>query len=128
MEQKVCDQNNKLVSKCEDCGAQNTKLELVSACSDFHTVGIMCCSKYLCKEYCSYLCLNCGISNIVYQHELNENYFKGFICFKCGVKTEVKCTFWGDLARDCRRYCEAGCFENIDFFIKGHKLFTEDIQ
>ncbi len=106
---------------CDDCGTI-TELQTVDACPDSHTASGGCCTKQVCTVYCSYVCLNCGVWNALYQDDMIENYFEGFICHKCGGASQASCKYWGNLRADCSKYCTMGCFDGKDFIIQGRLL------
>ena len=101
--------------KCMDCNNSKLLCE-VCACTDYHLYGIKCCTKYICSDYCEYICTNCTTTNKLDKLKINryDNYYDGYKCYNCYHINNVKCTFWGDLKQICDQYCGMNCIpENI---------------
>ena len=111
--------NDNKPDKCMDCN-NNKLLSEVYACSDYHLYGIKCCVKYICNDYCEYICTNCMTINKLEQSEINkyDNYYDGYICYKCNFINETKITFWGCLKEMCDRYCKMDCIPD-NIILKG---------
>ena len=96
--------------KCMDCDTQTTLIE-VSACPDYHLYGIVCCFKYVCKDYCTYICSQCDTTNKISQKDVrhNDNYYDGYKCYNCKTVNEIKTIYYGNLKEMCDRYCGNDC-------------------
>jgi hypothetical protein len=98
------------LSRCEDCDTVS-QVETVGACSDAHITNSTCCTKKVCKGYCSYMCMHCGVLNALYREDMFEDYFEEFTCYRCNVASPAQCKYWGDLAKACTRHCGGECFK-----------------
>jgi len=99
--------------RCMDCDMQTTLVE-VPACPDYHLYGIVCCYKYICKDFCTYNCSQCDTINKISHNDVrhHDNYYDGYKCFKCKITNGVRVTYYGNLKEMCERYCGNDCIPN----------------
>ena len=95
VDQKIEDHQE---STCEDCGCRS-RLSETPACANYQCMGNICCSKYVCIEYCLFKCPN-GHENQVYNY---DGWIYKQTCQTCQVQWKPHFVWWGISIKEYHR-------------------------